>query len=104
MSRSVRPGRNRHPDAGDDRSWQSRRDALSTYSWYYVLVSLMFGAVLVPFVLAIYRGISGGGFGDDSRPLGLPVGSFRSILAYSLVAYLGFYVLTSILSVSQFLP
>lgn len=82
---------------------EARRDKLASYNWYYVLVSLMFFAVLVPFVLAIYRGTSGSP-ATNNRPLGLPVGSFRSILAYSLVAYLGFYVLTSILSVSLFAP
>jgi hypothetical protein len=82
---------------------EARRDRLVGSYWYYVLVTLMFLAVLVPFVVAIYRGTSAAR-GADNRPLGLPVGSFRSILAYSLVAYLGFYVLTSILSVSQFMP
>ena len=82
---------------------ETRRDRLVGYNWYYILVTLMFLAVVGPFVLAIFRGTSHAR-GPDNRPLGLPVGSFRSILAYSLVAYLGFYVLTSILSVSQFTP
>jgi hypothetical protein len=82
---------------------EQRRANLVTYYWYYWLVTAMFLAVLVPFVLAIYRGTSGSR-ATDNRPLGLPVGSFRSILAYSLVAYLGFYILTSILSVSYFAP
>lgn len=82
---------------------EQRRANLVTYYWYYWLVTAMFLAVLVPFVLAIYRGTSGSR-STDNRPLGLPVGSFRSILAYSLVAYLGFYILTSILSVSYFAP
>ena len=82
---------------------QSRRDRLAGSYWYYFLISMMFLFVLGPFVLAIYRGTSGSII-TQRRPLGLPVGSFRSILAYSLVAYLGFYVLTSILSVSVFAP
>jgi hypothetical protein len=82
---------------------QLRRDKLAGSDWYYFLISMMFLFVLGPFVLAIYRGTSGS-VATHQRPLGLPVGSFRSILAYSLVAYLGFYVLTSILSVSTFLP
>jgi hypothetical protein len=82
---------------------EARRDDLARSWYYYILVNLMFLAVLVPFVVAIYRGTSVSR-ATDSRPLGLPVGSFRSILAYSLVAYLGFFVLTSILSVSQFAP
>lgn len=80
-----------------------RRERLAESIWYYVLVTGMFFAVLVPFVVAIYRGTSGSA-STNNRPLGLPVGSFRSILAYSLVAYLGFYILTSILSVSYFAP
>jgi hypothetical protein len=82
---------------------EGRREKLVGSNWYYLLVTGMFLAVLVPFVLAIFRGTSGSR-ATDNRPLGLPVGSFRSILAYSLVAYLGFYVLTSILSVSVFAP
>jgi hypothetical protein len=79
---------------------------LSKSTWYYVLVSLMFIIVLVPFVLAIYEATSSTSTTgrNDKMPLGLPIGSFRSILAYSLVAYLGFYVLTSILSISTFAP
>ena len=86
-----------------DNGAEARRDRLAKSNWYYVLVTLMFGAVLGPFILAIYRGTSGS-HATTNRPLGLPVGSFRSILAYSLVAYVGFYVLTSILSVSDFSP
>ncbi|MBU4260572.1 MAG: carboxypeptidase-like regulatory domain-containing protein [Proteobacteria bacterium] len=82
---------------------EARRNQLANSNWYYILVSCMFLCVLGPFVLAIYRGTSGS-HTTGHRPLGLPVGSFRSILAYSLVAYLGFFVLTSILSVSQFAP
>lgn len=87
------------PTAGEE----ERREKLVGSNWYFLLVTLMFGAVLFPFVVAIYRGTSGSA-ATGNRPLGLPVGSFRSILAYSLVAYMGFYVLTSILSVSLFAP
>jgi hypothetical protein len=98
-------GDNRSQTLEEQRSQsaEARRDALTKYTWYYLLVTGMFLAVLVPFVLAIYRGTSGSA-STNNRPLGLPVGSFRSILAYSLVAYLGFYILTSILSVSTFPP
>lgn len=82
---------------------QARYDVLAHSYWYYLLVSFMFAAVLIPFVAVIFLGTR------ESRkrvnlPLGLPTGSFRSILAYSLVAYVGFYVLTSVLSVSPFAP
>lgn len=79
-----------------------RKGLVSTY-WYFILVTLMFAAVLFPFVSAIFRGTSGS-LVARNRPLGLPIGSFRAILAYSLVTYLGFYVLTSILSISLFAP
>lgn len=82
---------------------QERRDVVANSSLFYFFVALMFGSLLYPFVLAIYRGTSGTHL-TDNKPLGLPVGSFRSILAFSLIAYLGFYVLTSILSVSYFNP
>jgi len=81
----------------------TRLDNLAESSLYYIFVALMFAAVLGPFVLAIYRNMKPGIEGDK-RPLGLPVGSFRSILAYSLVTYLGFYVLASVLSLSRFIP
>jgi hypothetical protein len=82
---------------------ENRREKLVASSWYYLLVTVMFGALLFPFIVAIYRGTSGSA-ATGNRPLGLPVGSFRAILAYSLVAYLGFYILTSVLSVSLFAP
>lgn len=103
-NKEIAKGELRYQSTADQRSSEERRrDQLVGYTWYYFLVTLMFLAVLLPFILAIYRGTSGSR-ATDNRPLGLPVGSFRSILAYSLVAYLGFYVLTSILSVSQFAP
>lgn len=80
-----------------------RRDKLAASYWYFLIVILMFLALLFPFVGAIVAAIRGGP-SLSSRPLGLPTGSFRSILAFSLVTYLGFYVLTSILSVTKFMP
>lgn len=82
---------------------ERRRDKLAESNWYFTIVTVMFLALLVPFVGAIVAAIRGGS-SLSSRPLGLPTGSFRSILAFSLVTYLGFYVLTSILSVSTFWP
>jgi hypothetical protein len=79
---------------------------LTQQEWFPALVGVMFLLVVGPFVFAIvmsvYRGRSE--INPDNRPLGLPVGSFRSILAYSLVAYLGFYVLTSVMSGTLFNP
>jgi Carboxypeptidase regulatory-like domain len=98
--------------AGDEHSlsreqqeyrWEARRDKLAEYDAYYFLVTMIFLFVLVPFVAAVYRATRATD-GAEGRPLGLPVGSFRSILAYTLVTYLGFYVLSSILSLTPFGP
>jgi hypothetical protein len=71
--------------------------------WYYGIVTILFGGLLIPFGYTIARVIR---FSRSSfrNALGFPVGSFRAILAYTLVAYLGFYILTSVLSVSEFKP
>ena len=63
----------------------------------------MFGFVLLPFAWTIMRAIR---FSKHtfSSPLGLPEGSLRAMLAFMLVAYLGFYVLVSILSLSELKP
>jgi hypothetical protein len=83
---------------------EDRRDKLVFESnWYYVLITGMFAVLLIPFGWTIVRVIR---FSRSSfnSPLGLPVGSFRAILAYTLVTFLGFYILTSVLSVSYFSP
>lgn len=85
------------------RKQEARRDQLVQYNGFYFLVFILFISMLIPFIWAVVMGTSGSA-STGNRPLGLPVGSFRAILAYSLVVYLGFYVLTSILSVSQFTP
>ena len=86
------------PDRAED-----RRDRLMNSKWYYGMVSLIFAGLLFPFAYIIVRVIQ---FSKSSfrSPLGFPVGSFRAILAYTLVAYLGFYILTSVLSVAAFDP
>jgi hypothetical protein len=82
---------------------EARKDILANTTWFYTIVTLMFGLVLIPFVLTIWRSIR---FSKSTynNPLGLPVGSFRAILAYTLVSFLGFYILASILSLSDFQP
>ncbi len=81
---------------------ETRKGQLADSNWFFTIVTLMFGAVLIPFVYIIVRAIkfSSGTYG----PLGLPEGSIRAILAYMLLAFLGFYILTSILSVTEFNP
>jgi hypothetical protein len=82
---------------------EARRDKLASYNWFYLIVTVMFIFLLVPFGWTIVRAVK---FSRATyrSPLGLPVGSFRAILAYTLVAYVGFYILASILSVSYFTP
>lgn len=80
-----------------------RRNELSKSGWFFGLTFLIFGVVLIPFVFIIYRAIRFSGATYRS-PLGLPEGSLRAILAYMLVAFLGFYVLASILSLTEFSP
>ena len=83
--------------------WEDRRDAMTKSNWYYFIVTLLFAGLLIPFVLTLVRVIR---FSKSSfrSPFGFPVGSFRAILAYTLVAYLGFYIMTSLLSVTLFNP
>lgn len=82
---------------------EARRDMLSTTYWFPVIISLMFGLVLIPFAWTIMRAIR---FSKHtfSSPLGLPEGSLRAMLAFMLVAFLGFYVLVSILSLAELKP
>jgi hypothetical protein len=81
---------------------ETRKGVLANSYWFFTIVTLMFGAVLIPFVYIIVRAIkfSSGTYG----PLGMPEGSIRAILAYMLLAFLGFYILTSVLSVTDFKP
>ena len=71
--------------------------------WYRISNILLFAALLAPFIYTLVRVIN---FSRASfrNPLGFPVGSFRAMLAFTLVAYLGFYILTSILTASDFQP
>jgi hypothetical protein len=80
-----------------------RQNDVVSKDWYYPLIIIGFALVLGAFAFTIVKGIL---FSRATfrSPLGLPVGSFRAILAYTLVAYLGFYVLVSLLTVSTFAP
>ena len=82
---------------------ENRKDELMRSPWYRGIVMALFAALLIPFVYTLYRVIrfSGSSF---RNPLGFPIGSFRAMLAFTLVAYLGFYVLSSVLSISTFQP
>lgn len=91
------------PEPTPDTRVEARRDYLSNSYWFPVIISLMFGLVLIPFAWTIMRAIR---FSKHtfSSPLGLPEGSLRAMLAFMLVAFLGFYVLVSILSLSELKP
>lgn len=93
------PGPTPSPDARSE----ARRDTLSASYWFPVIISVMFGLVLIPFAWTIMRAIR---FSKSTfnSPLGLPEGSLRAMLAFTLVAFLGFYVLASILSMSELKP
>jgi hypothetical protein len=77
------------------------RAKLVQSNWYPIAVSLLFGALLIGFAATIIRVILRSKSSFRS-PLGLPDGSLRAMLAFMLVAFLGFYVYASILSLSDF--
>ena len=77
------------------------REKLIGSYWYPLVVSLLFGALLLGFAATIIRVILRSKSSFRS-PLGLPEGSLRAMLAFLLVAFLGFYVYASILSLSDF--
>jgi hypothetical protein len=69
--------------------------------WSRILIGIAFLIVLGAFVYTIAKSILRSRATFRS-PLGMPVGSFRAIIAYTLVGFLGFYVLNSILTGSEF--
>ena len=71
--------------------------------WYKVVVSLLFGFVLIGFAYTIMRAIRFSKF-TFNNPLGLPDGSLRAVLAFLLVTFLGFYVFASVMSGTEFKP
>jgi len=82
---------------------EDRRDDLVSSNWFFVIVTFMFALVLIPFAWTIMRAIR---FSKSTfnSPLGLPEGSLRAMLAYTLVTFLGFYILASVLSISDVKP
>lgn len=70
-------------------------------TWYQLVVSVIFGGLLVGFAATIMRVILRSKSSFRS-PLGLPDGSLRAVLAFLLVAFLGFYVYASVLSLTPF--
>lgn len=78
-----------------------RQNGLAQSLWYRISVLLLFTLLLAVFGYTIYRVIR---FSKSSfhNAGGFPVGSFRAILAFTLVAYLGFYILANVLSIAPF--
>lgn len=77
------------------------RAKLVESTWYPVVVSLLFGILLIGFAATIMRVILRSKSSFRS-PLGLPDGSLRAMLAFMLVAFLGFYVYASVLNLAEF--
>ena len=77
------------------------RAKLLESNWYPLVVSFVFGALLLGFAGTIARVILRSKSSFRS-PLGLPEGSLRALLAFLLVSFLGFYVYASVLSLSDF--
>ena len=77
------------------------RAKLLESNWYPLVVSLLFGVLLLGFAGTIARVILRSKSSFRS-PFGLPEGSLRAMLAFLLVAFLGFYVYASVLSLSDF--
>jgi hypothetical protein len=77
------------------------RAKLLDSNWYPLVVSLLFGALLIGFAATIIRVILRSKSSFRS-PLGLPEGSLRAMLAFLLVAFLGFYVYVSLVTLSEF--
>lgn len=101
---NVNSNTNQNSNTSNDKEREDKRkDKLSDSPWFFGLTFLLFGVVLIPFVFIIYKAIR---FSSATyrSPLGLPEGSLRAIIAYMLVAFLGFYVLASILSLTMFGP
>lgn len=82
---------------------ECRKAELAGDPFFKGLVAAVFMLILIPFVYIIYRSIKFSG-ATYRNPLGLPDGSIRAIIAYILVAFVGFYVLASVLSMTEFRP
>jgi hypothetical protein len=65
--------------------------------WYPLVISVVFIGLLIGFAYTIVKVILRSKSSFRS-PLGLPDGSLRAVLAFMLVAFLGFYVYASVLS------
>lgn len=92
--------------AGTDQSAKATpspdiRAKLVESTWYPLVVSLLFGSLLIGFAATIMRVILRSKSSFRS-PLGLPDGSLRAMLAFMLVAFLGFYVYASVLNLAEF--
>lgn len=85
------------------RNEEKRREKVFGHWWFYPLVAIPLIGVLGLFAWIIGRAIRFSRSTFNS-PLGLPIGSFRAMVAYTLVAFLGVYILASVVTLSHFLP
>ena len=97
---SATPSAPQSPDQRTAISEETRAKLLGS-PWYPVFVSLVFAVLILGFGGVIARVILRSKSSFRS-PLGLPEGSLRAMLAFLLVAFLGFYVYESVLSLSGF--
>lgn len=102
-SPSPSPSATKSPDqnTGTTPTSVDIRAKLLESNWYPLVISLLFGVLLLGFAATIARVILRSKSSFRS-PLGLPEGSLRAMLAFLLVAFLGFYVYASVLSLSDF--
>ncbi|HEX7177010.1 MAG TPA: carboxypeptidase-like regulatory domain-containing protein [Pyrinomonadaceae bacterium] len=91
------------PSATPDPKTEEIKVLIAKTIWFPLAVTAIFAAVLIPFSMVIVRAIRFSRSTFNS-PLGLPEGSLRAMLAFMLVALLGFYVYASVLSFSDFKP
>lgn len=99
-SPSPSPSATKSPDQSTATTPDIRAKLLES-NWYPLVISLLFGVLLLGFAGTIARVILRSKSSFRS-PLGLPEGSLRAMLAFMLVAFLGFYVYASVLSLSDF--
>ena len=102
VSPSPSPSPTATPSPTASPSPDARAKLLDT-TWYPLVISLLFGALVIGFAGTIARVILRSKSSFRS-PLGLPEGSLRAMLAFMLVAFLGFYVYAHALGSNFELP
>lgn len=94
---------NSNTNGNSNKDEEGRKKDLAGSYWFPAIMTLLFLGLFGTFTFIIARAIYYSGSTYRS-PLGLPDGTFRAILAYTLVIFLGFYILAGVLSLSDFKP